>query len=486
MTIGQALSNALSGLTVAGRRASVVANNIANAQTEGYVVRSADVAEQTTAGVGAGATIAGISRTAAPALTAERRLADAEFAFDDAISSAIARIARALPQPESSQSLVSRVAAFENGLRTLAETPEDSIIQADASDAARVLAETLNGLSQQVQRERASADAAIAERVGDVNDALRRIESLNGAVARGAASDADVNALIDQRAQAIDVVNRNIPVRVVQRAGGVDLVTPEGAFLLAGEARQLSFSPASLVTADAVYADGAGALSGLSIDGVNLTPGGATAPTGGALAGFFSVRDEQLPAISDALDAFAFDLASRYNAPGLDPTVAPGAPGLFTDNGARADSANVVGLAGRLALNAAADPRAGGSAAALRDGLGAVAPGPAGADQLIRDFLAVLTEPRPAPTGLQTTRNLSVAEGAAQITSIIAATDAAAEDVRLGSDVFLQSLREAEIGATGVDTDAELQKLLAIEQSYAANARVIQTADRLIQRLLEI
>jgi flagellar hook-associated protein 1 len=38
----------------------------------------------------------------------------------------------------------------------------------------------------------------------------------------------------------------------------------------------------------------------------------------------------------------------------------------------------------------------------------------------------------------------------------------------------------------GVDTDQEMQKLLLIEQVYAANARVITTIDSLINRLLEI
>jgi flagellar hook-associated protein 1 FlgK len=38
----------------------------------------------------------------------------------------------------------------------------------------------------------------------------------------------------------------------------------------------------------------------------------------------------------------------------------------------------------------------------------------------------------------------------------------------------------------GVDTDQEMQKLLLIEQIYAANARVISTVDTLINRLLEI
>jgi flagellar hook-associated protein 1 FlgK len=46
-------------------------------------------------------------------------------------------------------------------------------------------------------------------------------------------------------------------------------------------------------------------------------------------------------------------------------------------------------------------------------------------------------------------------------------------------------LKSAEL-ATGVDTDQELQQLLRVEQSFAANARVMQTIDTLMKRLLEI
>ena len=38
----------------------------------------------------------------------------------------------------------------------------------------------------------------------------------------------------------------------------------------------------------------------------------------------------------------------------------------------------------------------------------------------------------------------------------------------------------------GVDTDSEMQKLLEIEQAYAANAKVISTVDQLLQQLMAI
>jgi flagellar hook-associated protein 1 FlgK len=47
------------------------------------------------------------------------------------------------------------------------------------------------------------------------------------------------------------------------------------------------------------------------------------------------------------------------------------------------------------------------------------------------------------------------------------------------------SLKEAE-AAGGVDSDHEMQMLLRIEQAYAANARVMQAVETMMQRLMEI
>ena len=38
----------------------------------------------------------------------------------------------------------------------------------------------------------------------------------------------------------------------------------------------------------------------------------------------------------------------------------------------------------------------------------------------------------------------------------------------------------------GVDSDFELQRLMLIEQAYAANARMIQTVDEMMQQLLRL
>ena len=40
--------------------------------------------------------------------------------------------------------------------------------------------------------------------------------------------------------------------------------------------------------------------------------------------------------------------------------------------------------------------------------------------------------------------------------------------------------------ADGVDTDQEMQRMMLIEQAYAANARVVQTVDDMLQILMDL
>lgn len=489
MTISQALNNAASGLTVTSRRAGVASNNIANALTEGYSRRDVSLIERVTAGAGAGVSVGGITRASDPAITAERRIADASFAFDSANADAMTRISNFLGGPEDPTSLFQKYANLESAMRALAETPNSTPLQQKVVNTAKDLAATFNRIASNYQQVRTDADKAIGQRVDEVNDALKKIEELNGTIGRGSAAGADVTALMDQRQQLINKVNESIPVRELVREGGrIDLMTPEGVFLLSGTARTVEFSPASLVTAGQEYLGGAGSLSGLSVEGKDITPGGpgSLQISSGAIAGLFNVRDNSVPEMSSALDALAFDLLGRFEDPAVDPTLNPGDPGLFTDNGAASDVMNLNGLASRIELNALVDPAQGGEIWRTRDGVQAVAPGPAGSDAFVRAMITAMTDTRPTHASLQSPGDLNASEGAAHIAALAGGARASATEQMEASSALAQSLYEAEKLETGVDTDRELQNLIIIEQAFAANTRVIQTVDEMIRRLMDI
>ncbi len=482
MTISQALLNAGSGLSAASRRAGVTSNNIANALTEGYSRRDVVLSERVTGAQGAGVIVSGVNRVTNPSITYERRIADAEHSFNGANAGAMTRISNLIGGPEEAGSLFQKYANLESAMRALAETPDSTPLQQNVVSAARDLSTTFNQLSTSYQKIRADADKEIGERVSVVNDALQKIEKLNTSITRGINSGADVAALQDQRQQLINTVNESIPVRELQRDGGkVDLMTPEGVFLLAGTARTVEFSPSPIMDPAREYLGGAGSLSGITVGGP-----GTLRSSSGAIAGLFNVRDNTVPEMSSALDALAFDLIGRFEDPAVDPTLNPGDPGLFTDAGAAGDVLALNGLAGRLEINASVDPAQGGAVWRIRDGIGAVTPAAAGSDAFVRALISAMTDSRPTNAALQSPGDLNAAEGAAHLTSLAGGARSQATSQLSASSALAQSLYEAEKFETGVDTDRELQTLLIIEQSFAANTRVIQTVDDMIRRLMDI
>ena len=79
MSITSALNAAQSGLQITGLRADVVADNVANATTEGYVRRSVNISENLLAGQTAGVRSDGVSRSEDARLNSELRLTTSDM-----------------------------------------------------------------------------------------------------------------------------------------------------------------------------------------------------------------------------------------------------------------------------------------------------------------------------------------------------------------------------------------------------------------------
>jgi flagellar hook-associated protein 1 FlgK len=164
--------------------------------------------------------------------------------------------------------------------------------------------------------------------------------------------------------------------------------------LLDGSAAVIGFSTTHTITPEMTQASGG--LSGITINGRPYDTAGSASPIlGGTLGALFAVRDDLAVSAQGRLDAAARDLVERFSSATVDPTLVPGAPGLFTDAGAAFDPFNEAGLAGRLTLNAAADPAQGGALFRLRDGLGAATEGAPGNGTLLTALHDALTGARP-------------------------------------------------------------------------------------------
>lgn len=490
MSMSSALSNALSGLSAMSRTAEVASRNISNAGVEGYVRREVALGERVLAGRGAGVSVLGVSRAEDAMLTAERRRTESGAVRAEAEAGTTRALADAFGAVGSDDTLAIRLADFENALRGLAAGPESTTNQVGAVAAANGLARSMNAISTDARRLRMDADTEIKRQVDEVNDALSKIEKLNRDIQAELAGGREVTALLDERDRQVEIVNGIVPIRETRKADGtVSLLTPGGAALLEGRAQRLSFTPTPVIT-DAMSYE-AGDLSGVSVLGRDGTPaaGGSPLLAGGALEAAFRARDETIPAFTRQIDGLARDLIERFQDLAVDPQApppAPLAPGLFTDGGApfdlTADPDQETGLAGRLAVNdaVAADPTR------LRDGIVTLDPRSAASAELPNALLDALGEARSAGAGLAVPGQRDAGGFVIELSSTWAAEAARLEGTGALERGRVTLLAEAELSVEGVDTDAELGDLLAIEKAYAANARVVRAVDEMLRRILEI
>lgn len=485
MSIAGSLASALSGLTAAARAAEVISSNIANAQTPGYGRRELQTSARMVGSVGQGVQVTGVSRASNMIVISDRRIAEAGIGDREARAGFFGRLERVIGTPDSATSLGGRIAAFDAALIEASSRPDSEARLSRVADTARNLASHISKAAGDVQVARTAADTRAGSLVGQLNTALGRIAELNTRIMANSGSGRDASALLDQRQQVIDSIATIIPIREVARDGGqIALLTAGGAVLLDGQPQQLGFTSVGIVLPGMTEASGA--LSGLTINGRSVATSGDGSPiAGGALAAQFAIRDEIAPAAQAQLDAVARDLIERFAAPGLDPTLAVGAPGLFTDDGGAFLVTAEVGVAQRLRLNALADPAQGGAAWRLRDGLGATVEGITGDATMLNGLHAALNAPRALSSGSFFAGARSFSTLGTDLLSSVASARLAGESEASFAAAQVNALRGMEL-AEGVDTDQELQQLLLIEQSYAANARVVQTVDDMIQTLLRI
>lgn len=463
MTLTSALGNALTGLAANARRTDVIAGNLANMQTPGYAPRVLGAEALLEGGV----RVTGITRRLDPVLLGDRRLADSAAAGAETRAAFAAAVAREIPTADTPGSLSDRLGLLEAALVTASARPEDDLRLAAVLREADGLATALNTASAGIDTLRGRADAEIAQAVESLNAGLQRVEEINTRIVVAQAAGQDTATLEDQRQSEIDALATLVPLRQVERPNGaVALVTTGGALLLDGRAAVIEFDPTRLVTAH-MSLEG-GQLSGLRLDGRDVPTSEAGPLGGGRLSALFDNRDRIGPEVQAALDDVARALVERVEA--LTP---PPAPGLFSDGGARLDPTAITGLAGRITLSPAVDPERGGAPFRLRDGLYAATPGPPARAPYLTALAEALAGAHP------------LAGTVADLASQVAQTRLAADSEVSFAAGRAGALRLIELEG-GVDSDAELQRLLLVEQAFAANARMIQTIDEMMQTLLRI
>lgn len=462
MSLSSAIQAAVSGLGASARRAETVASNVANASTTGYARRSLDiVVNAATPGVRVLETQRHVDRL----ILAETRLASAELGKRTVLADQLLRLEAAIGKAGEGDSISGVIDNLQSAIMAAAGDPSSETRLAGVADATSRLAQRFARASDALQGIRSEADRTIAADIRTLNVGLSRIAQLERQIVTLAATGRDTASLQDMKQREIDAISQIVPLKETPRQDGRSILsTLSGAVLFDGRAAVLSFEPTPVFSAST--ANG----GVVRIDGIAASSGDGGMLAGGTLAAAFELRDRIVPGYQQDLDALAADLAQRIAT--SDGTLPPLSAGLLTDGGSPVDASNLTGLAGRLAANDAIDPAKGGALWRIRSGIAATDAGPPGNSSLLDALQAALSALPDTPSD----RAGSLGERAAY------ARVSAERDLTV-TRTRTQTL-QGQLAEGGVNSDAELQELMQIEKSYAANARVLRAVDEMLASLL--
>lgn len=470
MSITNAFVSSRSGLAATAAWSEVTANNIANAERVGYVRRGISLASGPN---GSGVQVTGIRRDVDGALDRMHRQEMARTATQDGVADGLKIYTTLLGKPGDPMSLSGRLTTLQSRLDAMSNDPAQASLQRAALDAAASLTSGLNATATTLSETAATTRAGIHVDVETMNRLLVETAEINRAIALREPGTRDNAGLEDALANQLDEMAVLVDLRIQRGANGSIVVyTANGTPLVEGRTvHSLSFD------------DKNGKLFAGEAEITPYTPG-ARGFDEGRLAGRFALLNDVLPRMQLQLDETAGMLVQSFTA--ADTSLAAGEPGLFTDKkNAAYVPANASGLAARISINTEVRGPDGDALWRMRDGMGAAAtPGPESDSRQVERMIAAFSEPYAlAPeAGLGDKSRLIDIVPALVADQQVAFTSASSRGDALRAGA--QALESARLGFQGVNVDDELQQLVAIEQSYAANAIMMRTLGEMIDTLL--
>jgi len=469
MSLTGALNSATAGLHTTQGQSRIAADNVSNAMTPGYVRREAVLV--TASGGQGGAVISEVRREVDATLQRMSRLENSRMTQYQSIQEGLTTYTAYLGQPGDGTSPADRFNDFQNSLTTLVNMPSSNGAQTSVALAAEDLVRSVKGAATTLSTTLNDVNMEIRYEVADLNTALYQLRDLN-ASGSGFTPGSLEAAQFDEKVDTIlDQISGIVDTRIHRSSNGsISLYTVSGAALLEGRVVQdVTFNPS----------DGT-----LMAGNQDITPfkDGVRGIQHGSLAGLSELKRETIPQFSQQLDEYARGLIQTFEE--ADASLAPGEAGLFTDNGNAFDPANITGLASRLQINSKISSTGDAEVWRIRDGLGATSPGAGSETVQINAFLAGLDTAMNAATGTGIPAEVTLRDFSAEMITSQAATRARAENDFNAAASAAEVVMSARRNSEGVNIDDEMQQLLLIEQSYAANSRVLTAVSEMIDTLI--
>ena len=493
----EALSAALTGLAAAQRQIDITARNMANVETDGYTRK---IVPQET--IVAGRDVLGV-RT----LEIQRKI-DLTLRRDLWKQSSIAtgletketylsRIQDFYGSAETEGIIVAELNRLNDAFTKLSASPSSAVAQSETLVRAQTLARQFNTQSNVITSLRNDTQTEMKQLVDDANRFLDQIARLNITITQEKFAQRTTAELEDQRDLAVSKLSDLMQVSSFTRDDGVLVVqTMQGRPLADTEARTLHFDPTNLGPSSYWPVSAAPIRINDPLTGPDLL----NETLGGKLGALVELRDRTFPQMQAQLDELAHKLSMRFEAQDLTLFVdgSTGTVPLDTPPAPPATPVDYVGYAQRIRVNPLieTDPKL------LRDGT-AGPPVGAGSNTKIMNILnytfGLYQDNAGTPHVPLRTVNLgpsvdietrlppdsAIGDYAAKMLSFQASEHNEAVARKNFETEYGNSLQGRMLDQSGVDLDAEVSKLQALQTSYAASAQLLNTVQQMFRELID-
>ena len=308
----QALRTARSGLLVNQQTLDVVANNIANVNSEGYSRKIVSTETRVLNGVASGVQISEITRRVDEGLLKNIRIELAELNKFTVQDDFFARTQDLFGKPGENSSLSHLFENFTSALELLAVSPNRSLEQAEVVRRAQDVTFALQNMSETIQELRQQADVDIADTVTEMNKIVASIDQLNEDIITNGSVGRDVTDLKDQRDQRIDRLSELVDIRFFFRSDDdVVVFTSGGRTLVDTIPPKITHSAASSVSASTTKNEGD--FTGIFVGTIVARNDITSELRGGQLKGLVDLRDDILANMQSQLDEFAAEMRDVFN-----------------------------------------------------------------------------------------------------------------------------------------------------------------------------
>src|SRR6267378_5836910 len=330
MSLGQALYTAMSGLRATQASLALVASNVANAETPGYVRKTLNQVTGITGDFGSSVRINGVNRELDQYLLTQVRTETSGAAYADVRSSYLANLQTVYGNPDETGTLEAAFNTLTTAVQGLSTSSDSQAARVGVVNAAQAMAQQLNATTKGIQSLRANAETGISYSVTTANNAMAQIAIINTQLQDNGRTDSSTASLLDQRDQYINQLSQLADIRVVTNdLNQVTVFTNSGVQLVGTEAAKLSFNPQGTVTPNTLY-NANPTKSNLGTITIDFPHGGSydmvanNAIRSGKIAAYLELRDNTLVKAQAQVDQLAASMSSALSDKTADGVAAPG------------------------------------------------------------------------------------------------------------------------------------------------------------------